>query len=101
MLDRARDKVAGSPSRSADNRLAPVGGGSGGLAGGDALALPYDDAAFDAATVGFGARNFGDLERGIAEMARVVRPGGKVVLLEITTPVKPPLSTFFALWFDR
>jgi len=37
----------------------------------------------------------------VAEMARVVRPGGKVVILEITTPQKPPLSTFFSLWFDR
>ncbi len=68
---------------------------------GDALALPYGDAEFQAATVGFGARNFADLEKGIGEMARVVRPGGKVVVLEITTPTKPPLSTFFSLWFDR
>jgi demethylmenaquinone methyltransferase/2-methoxy-6-polyprenyl-1,4-benzoquinol methylase len=67
----------------------------------NALALPYDDDAFDAATVGFGARNFSDLERGIAEMTRVVRPAGRVVVLEITTPTKPPLSTFFSLWFDR
>jgi len=67
----------------------------------NALALPYDDDAFDAATVGFGARNFSDLERGLAEMTRVVRPGGRVVILEITTPTKPPLSTFFSLWFDR
>ena len=67
----------------------------------DALALEYPDDGFDAATVGFGARNFADLDRGLAEMARVVRPGGKVVVLEITTPQKPPLSTFFSLWFDR
>jgi demethylmenaquinone methyltransferase/2-methoxy-6-polyprenyl-1,4-benzoquinol methylase len=67
----------------------------------DALALPYEDDSFDAATVGFGARNFSDLRRGLAEMARVVRPGGRVVVLEITTPQKPPLSTFFSLWFDR
>jgi demethylmenaquinone methyltransferase/2-methoxy-6-polyprenyl-1,4-benzoquinol methylase len=67
----------------------------------DALALPYPDDAFDAATVGFGARNFSDLGRGLAEMARVVRPGGRVVVLEITTPTRPPLSTFFSLWFDR
>jgi demethylmenaquinone methyltransferase/2-methoxy-6-polyprenyl-1,4-benzoquinol methylase len=67
----------------------------------DALALPYGDGAFDAATVGFGARNFGDLEQGLREMVRVVRPGGRVVILEITTPQKPPLSTFFSLWFDR
>jgi demethylmenaquinone methyltransferase / 2-methoxy-6-polyprenyl-1,4-benzoquinol methylase len=67
----------------------------------DALALPYEDDSFDAATVGFGARNFSDLSRGLSEMARVVRPGGRVVVLEITTPRKPPLSTFFSLWFDR
>ena len=67
----------------------------------NALALPYADASFDAATVGFGARNFSDLRGGLAEMARVVRPGGRVVVLEITTPTRPPLSTFFSLWFDR
>jgi demethylmenaquinone methyltransferase/2-methoxy-6-polyprenyl-1,4-benzoquinol methylase len=68
---------------------------------GDARDLPYPDDTFAAATVGFGARNFGDLDAGLREMARVVRPGGKVVVLEITTPSKPPLSTFFRLWFDR
>lgn len=68
---------------------------------GDAMALAYADDEFDAATVGFGARNFDDLERGLAEMTRVVRPGGRVVILEITTPTRPPLSTFFGLWFDR
>ena len=68
---------------------------------GNALELPYEDGRFDAATVGFGARNFSDLDRGLAEMARVVRPGGRVVVLEITTPQRPPLSTFFQVWFDR
>src|SRR5215216_4453894 len=67
----------------------------------NALALPYPDASFDAATVGFGARNFSDLPQGLREMARVVRPGGRVVILEITTPERPPLSWFFRLWFDR
>jgi demethylmenaquinone methyltransferase/2-methoxy-6-polyprenyl-1,4-benzoquinol methylase len=67
----------------------------------NAMDLPYADGAFDAATVGFGARNFSDLARGLGEMARVVRPGGRVVVLEITTPQTPPLSTFFGLWFDR
>lgn len=66
----------------------------------NALELPYADDSFDAATVGFGARNFSDLDRGLAEMTRVVRPGGKVAILEITTPTRPPLSTFFGLWFD-
>ena len=68
---------------------------------GNALALPYDDDSFDAATVGFGARNFSDLPQGLREMARVVRSGGRVVILEITTPERPPLSWFFRLWFDR
>jgi len=67
----------------------------------NALELPYDSGRFDAATVGFGARNFSDLRRGIGEMARVVKPGGRVVVLEITTPTKPPLSTFYRVWFDR
>ena len=67
----------------------------------NALALPYRDGEFDAATVGFGARNFSDLQRGLAEMTRVVRPGGRVVVLEITTPTRPPLSTFLELWFDH
>ncbi|HEX3318391.1 MAG TPA: ubiquinone/menaquinone biosynthesis methyltransferase [Solirubrobacteraceae bacterium] len=67
----------------------------------NALALPYPDDGFDAATVGFGARNFSDLDSGLAEMARVVRPGGRVVVLEITTPQRPPLAWFYRLWFDR
>jgi demethylmenaquinone methyltransferase/2-methoxy-6-polyprenyl-1,4-benzoquinol methylase len=67
---------------------------------GNALALEFPDDSFDAATVGFGARNFDDLDRGLAEMARVVRPGGRVVVLEITTPQRPPLSWFFRMWFD-
>jgi demethylmenaquinone methyltransferase / 2-methoxy-6-polyprenyl-1,4-benzoquinol methylase len=68
---------------------------------GDALALRYEDGEFDAVTVGFGARNFSDLDRGLREMARVTKPGGRVVVLEITTPQRPPLSWFFRLWFDR
>jgi demethylmenaquinone methyltransferase/2-methoxy-6-polyprenyl-1,4-benzoquinol methylase len=68
---------------------------------GNALDLPYGDGEFDAVTVGFGARNFSDLGRGLREMARVAKPGGRVVVLEITTPQKPPLSWFFRVWFDR
>jgi demethylmenaquinone methyltransferase/2-methoxy-6-polyprenyl-1,4-benzoquinol methylase len=68
---------------------------------GNALELSYADHEFDAATVGFGARNFDDLGKGLAEMTRVVKPGGRVVILEITTPERPPLSWFFRLWFDR
>jgi demethylmenaquinone methyltransferase/2-methoxy-6-polyprenyl-1,4-benzoquinol methylase len=83
MLEIARKKAAGIDFRE-----------------GNALALEFADNEFDAATVGFGARNFDDLERGIAEMARVVKPGGRVVILEITTPQRPPLSFFFRVWFD-
>src|SRR3954451_23928709 len=67
---------------------------------GNALALDFADNEFDAATVGFGARNFDDLDRGLRERARVVKPGGRVVVLEITQPQRPPLSWFFRLWFD-
>jgi demethylmenaquinone methyltransferase/2-methoxy-6-polyprenyl-1,4-benzoquinol methylase len=67
----------------------------------DALELPYADGRFDAVTVGFGARNLADLDRGLREMARVLRPGGSLVILEITRPTRRPLSTFYSLWFDR
>jgi demethylmenaquinone methyltransferase/2-methoxy-6-polyprenyl-1,4-benzoquinol methylase len=87
MLDRARAKAAGRAGVRWE--------------WGNALELPYPDRSFDAATVGFGARNFSDLERGLGEMVRVVRPGGRVVVLEITTPTRAPLSVFFSLWFDR
>jgi len=79
----------------------PVDGAHVVIQSANALDLPFDDGEFDAATVGFGARNFSDLEQGLREMARVVRPGGRVVVLEITTPQKPPLAQFFELWFDR
>ena len=65
----------------------------------DALELPFADDAFDAATVAFGARNLTDLDRGLAEMTRVVRPGGTVVVLEITTPRR--LRALHGVWFDR
>jgi demethylmenaquinone methyltransferase / 2-methoxy-6-polyprenyl-1,4-benzoquinol methylase len=68
---------------------------------GNALELPYGDGEFGAVTVGFGARNFADLAAGVREMARVTAVGGRVVILEITTPQKPPLSWFFRFWFDR
>lgn len=67
----------------------------------DALELPFEDHSFDALTIGFGARNLADLDRGLAEMRRVLRPGGRLVILEITQPSREPLKGFFALWFDR
>jgi demethylmenaquinone methyltransferase/2-methoxy-6-polyprenyl-1,4-benzoquinol methylase len=66
---------------------------------GDATALPFPDGSFDAATVGFGIRNVPDLEAGLAELARVLRPGGRVACLEITRP-EGMLKPFFRLWFD-
>lgn len=67
---------------------------------GDMLALPFPDGAFDAATVGFGVRNVADLPAALAELRRVLRPGGRLAILEITRP-RGPLRPFFSLWFDR
>ncbi len=86
MLERAREKGA-ARGASVDFQQA------------DALELPFPDDAFDAATVAFGARNLADLDRGLAEMGRVVRPGGTVVVLDITTPRR--LRALHGLWFDR
>ena len=66
---------------------------------GDALELPFADDSFDAATVGFGARNLDDLEAGLRELRRVLRPGGRVGVLEITRP-HGVLRPFYKLWFD-
>jgi demethylmenaquinone methyltransferase/2-methoxy-6-polyprenyl-1,4-benzoquinol methylase len=90
MLDVARRKAA---ERALPARV--------GFEWGNAMELDYPDDSFDAATVGFGVRNFSDLDRGLGELARVVRPGGRVVILEVTSPQRPPLSSFFSLWFDR
>ncbi len=93
MLDLARAKAtAGAPTPTRTNVQ---------FKWGNALELDFPDDTFAAATVGFGARNFSDLDQGLREMTRVVHPGGHVVVLEITTPTRPPLSTFFDLWFDR
>jgi demethylmenaquinone methyltransferase / 2-methoxy-6-polyprenyl-1,4-benzoquinol methylase len=89
MLDLAREKAA---ERSAEGVR---------FEWADALALPYDGERFDAVTVGFGVRNLADLDRGLCEMARVLKPGGRAVILEITQPTRPPLSFFYSLWFDR
>ena len=108
MLARARVKaskaltdLSSEMSSGAQNGSAHSGPASLSFEWGDALELPYPDNSFDAATVGFGARNFSDLRLGLQEMARVVRPGGRVVVLEMTTPTRPPLSLFYRLWFDR
>jgi demethylmenaquinone methyltransferase/2-methoxy-6-polyprenyl-1,4-benzoquinol methylase len=89
MLDLARDKAG---SRGTDGVR---------FEWADALNLPYDAGRFDAVTVGFGVRNFADRDRGLREMARVLRPGGRLVVLEFTRPQRPPFSSFYSLWFDR
>ena len=66
---------------------------------GDLLALPFPAGSFDSATVGFGVRNVEDLDAGLRELARVVRPGGRLGCLEITRP-RGLLRPFFRLWFD-
>jgi demethylmenaquinone methyltransferase / 2-methoxy-6-polyprenyl-1,4-benzoquinol methylase len=66
---------------------------------GDVLSLPFADGSFDAATIGFGIRNVDDLEAGLRELARVLRPGGRLAVLEITRP-SGALRPFFRLWFD-
>jgi demethylmenaquinone methyltransferase/2-methoxy-6-polyprenyl-1,4-benzoquinol methylase len=67
---------------------------------GDMLALPFDDASFDAVTVGFGVRNVSDLDVGLRELRRVLRKGRRVGILEITTP-RGRLRPFYGLWFDK
>lgn len=89
MLDLAREKAAQRGVESVRFEWA------------DALQLPYDDAQFDAVTVGFGVRNFADRDQGLREMSRVLKPGGTLVVLEFTEPRRPPFSTFYSLWFDR
>ncbi|HZB86954.1 MAG TPA: class I SAM-dependent methyltransferase [Gaiellaceae bacterium] len=66
---------------------------------GDVLAMPFQDASFDVVTVGFGIRNVEDLEAVLRELARVLRPGGRLGCLEITRP-RGALRPFFRLWFD-
>jgi demethylmenaquinone methyltransferase/2-methoxy-6-polyprenyl-1,4-benzoquinol methylase len=89
MLDLAREKAKARAAGSVRFEWA------------DALNLPYDADRFDIATAGFGVRNFADLDRGLRELTRVLRPGGKLVVLEFTKPRRPPFSTFYSLWFDR
>jgi demethylmenaquinone methyltransferase/2-methoxy-6-polyprenyl-1,4-benzoquinol methylase len=67
---------------------------------GDALALPTEDASFDAATIAFGMRNLPDYSQGFAEMARSVRPGGRVICLEIARPSSRP-ARILQFWFDK
>jgi demethylmenaquinone methyltransferase / 2-methoxy-6-polyprenyl-1,4-benzoquinol methylase len=67
---------------------------------GDLLGLPFAEGTFDAATVGFGIRNVPDLPAGLAELRRMLRPGGRLAVLEIVRP-QGLLRPFYAVWFDR
>jgi len=67
----------------------------------DALHLPYPDNVFDAVTSGFGVRNFIDRERAFREQLRVVKPGGRVICLEISKPPKNLLRPFFLFFFNK
>ena len=89
MLDLAREKAAERPVDGVRFEWA------------DALELPFDGERFDGLSVGFGVRNLADLDRGLREMVRVLKPGGRAAILEITQPTRPPLSLFYSLWFDR
>ena len=86
MLERARDAGADAPWLE--------------FVEGDALELPAKAGSFDAATIAFGMRSLADQERGFAEMARVVRPGGRVVCLEIARP-RSATGRLGRLWFER
>jgi demethylmenaquinone methyltransferase / 2-methoxy-6-polyprenyl-1,4-benzoquinol methylase len=118
---RPGDNVLDACCGTGDLALADLGAGAGRVAGldfsapmldrarrksaavdwveGDMLALPFESATFDVATVGFGIRNVDDLEAGLRELHRVLRPGGRIGVLEITRPKGLP-RPFFRLWFD-
>jgi demethylmenaquinone methyltransferase / 2-methoxy-6-polyprenyl-1,4-benzoquinol methylase len=66
---------------------------------GDALAMPFDDGSFDAVTIGFGLRNLEDERRGLEELRRVLVPGGRLGVLEITRP-RGLMAPFYRVWFD-
>jgi len=68
---------------------------------GDGMALPYQDAAFDVVTIAFGLRNFADVDVGLAEFRRVLKPGGRLVVLEFPPPPRGPLGAAFRLYFTR
>lgn len=86
MLERGQGKVKGRPVVSSCA---------------DALRLPFADATFDGATVGFGVRNLADLDRGLRELARVLKPGGRLVILEFTTPGWQPFRGLYLFYFLR
>lgn len=91
MLARAHDKGTG---RMGDKAAVP-------FLRGDALRLPFRNDAFDASTIAFGLRNLEDRRAGLVEMARVVRPGGVVAVLEASTPRSQPWRAVYLTYFTR
>lgn len=94
MLARARSAQARARSRGTDRSRVEVR-----WLEGDALALPLPDATFDAVTIGFGLRNLPDYAGGLREMARVLRPGGRLAVLEISEPPSSLGRFLYATWF--
>ncbi len=66
---------------------------------GDSESIPFPDNSFDAITVAFGVRNFENLNRGLSEMSRVLKPGGKVVILEFSNPTQFPVKQIYGFYF--
>lgn len=90
MLEHGRTKVA---KRGLHKRVV--------LQRADSADLPFPDATFDAVTVAFGVRNFEELEKGIAEMRRVLKPNGRLFVLEFSKPVHAPMKQLFRFYFHR
>jgi len=88
MLEIARRKAE------ADSRAIP-------FVEGDALRLPFADETFDAATIGFGLRNLAGVAEGLRELRRILRPGGRLAVLEFSSPVVPGFRALFRLYFTR
>lgn len=82
-------------------RAASHGAGAPSFAVGDVLALPYADESFDCVTVSFGVRNFADIPRALREMRRVLKPGGRLVCLELTHVSSPLIRLGFTLYFYK
>lgn len=71
------------------------------VAAADTLELPFDGATFDGAMIAFGIRNLADLDAGLAELGRVLRPGGRLVILDFTTPSFAPIRALYLFYFRR